>query len=74
MPEVIHILRRLGTDDMTLIRIIVARSEIDVGDIRDTYQKIYGQSLAGNTNVRKVCFFLVYILGVLARTDGFAVC
>ena len=73
MPEVIHILRRLGTDDMTLIRIIVARSEIDVGDIRNTYQKIYVQSLAGNTDVSQKSFFF-YMLGVLARTDGFAVC
>ena len=61
MPEVIlHILRKLGTDDMTLIRIIVARSKIDVGDIRDTYQKIYVQSLAGNTDVSQKSFFFTY--------------
>lgn len=38
----------LGTDDATLIRIIVARSEFDLGDIKETYEKHFGQSLAGN--------------------------
>uniref|UniRef100_A0A3Q4HL81 Annexin n=1 Tax=Neolamprologus brichardi TaxID=32507 RepID=A0A3Q4HL81_NEOBR len=38
-------MRRAGTDDDTLMRIMVSRSEVDMLDIRGSFKKIYGQSL-----------------------------
>lgn len=38
-------MKGLGTDDSRLIRLVVTRSEIDMGEIKGVFYQEYGQSL-----------------------------
>lgn len=40
-----------GTRDHSLIRLIISRCEIDLGDIKLEYQRIYGRSLSTDVSV-----------------------
>ena len=41
-----------GTNDRLLMRLTVSRCEIDLQNIKDTYQAIFGHSLSSDVSVR----------------------
>ena len=43
----------IGTDDAAISRIFVSRAEIDLGNIKLQYEKLYDKSLSTEIQVRK---------------------
>ena len=39
-------MKGLGTDDNTLVRVVASRSEVDMVQIKEEFQKAYKQTLA----------------------------
>lgn len=60
--------QRAGTDDNTLMRIMVSRSEVDMLDIRACFKKKYGASLYTTIQVRKA------IITFLSISSYFTLC
>lgn len=67
--KVLHkAMKGLGTDDTTLIRIIVTRAEIDMQYIKSEYQKKHGKSLNDAVHSETSGHYRAFLLSLLGPT------
>lgn len=52
-------MKGMGTNDSTLIRIIVSRSEIDLNDIKREFERIYDRTLHSAVQVSLLLTFIL---------------
>lgn len=58
--ELYKSMKGLGTDDDTLVRIMVSRCEVDMVQIKEEFQKNFKQTLGMFINVRILVTFMLY--------------
>lgn len=67
--KVLHkAMKGMGTDDSTLVRVIVTRAEIDMQYIKAEYQKKYGKSLNDAVHSETSSHYRTFLLSLLGAT------
>ncbi|KAG8382657.1 hypothetical protein BUALT_Bualt05G0100100 [Buddleja alternifolia] len=67
--KVLHkAMKGMGTDDSTLIRVIVTRTEIDMQYIKAEYQKMYGKTLHDAVHSETSSHYRTFLLSLLGAT------
>lgn len=62
-------MKGLGTDDSRLIRLVVTRSEVDMGEIKEAFKEEYGESLEDFISVSNL-FDLFFTIRCITWHNG----
>ena len=57
----------LGTNDSKLVRVIVSRSEVDLGAIKQAYQRIYGRDMLHDVRDDTSGYYRDILTGIISR-------